>query len=58
MLESLYKKVTGLKTCNAGKIFKNTYFYEQQYLHVALFTVHEKEIANEAWLELSQTCMM
>ena len=50
MLESLYKKVTGLKACNAGKIFKNTYFYEQQYLHVALFTVHEKKkkIANEA----------
>ena len=48
MLESLYKKVTGLKSCNAAKIFKNTYFYEQHYLHVALFTGHEKEIANEA----------
>ena len=48
MLESLYKNVTGRKACNAGKIFKTTYFYKQQYLHVALFTVHGKEIANEA----------
>ena len=58
VLESLFKKVAGLRSRNAGKIFKNTYFYEQLYLRVAWFTVHEKETANEAWLEPSQTWMM
>ena len=35
VLESLFKKVAGLRARNAGKIFKNTYFYEQLYLRVA-----------------------
>ena len=37
-----------LRACNSGQIFENTYFFEELYLHVTLFTVHQKETANEA----------
>ena len=37
-----------LKNVDSGKIFKNTYNYEQLSLHVALFTVSGKETANSS----------
>ena len=56
-LEFLFKKSAGLRT-KICKIFKDTYFYEQLYLHVTLLTVHEKGTANDAWLKPSQRYMM
>ena len=40
------------------KLFKNIYFEERLYLYVTLFTVYEKETANEAWVKPSQTYLI
>ena len=61
MLESLINDVAGFRpeglqgryfpvqvfSTEISEIFNNSYFWENLYLQVTLFTVHEKDTANE-----------